>query len=750
MNVSASRVDNSDVSVHSPFRAYPVELAREIGSRVHELERGPDDPIVTVQRALAAWNQYVRTPKSQCLEAFLVEARWLLRHERDIGNGASGWPIRLRNRDARASSSALSAVAQGGGISVLVRAYYVDGDNEVLDVLARVIKTFSQDILDGGITAPIGDAGIFFEEVAVYPAAHTLRGFAFALLGLYDYLALTGDPQIDQLISRSLATMHRVADEFDAGYWTYLDLLDKRLASPRDLPLQCALVEALGTYSGCAHCLALARRWKTFRHSVRSRWRYLRGLAWQAGTTSLVGKIRKVFHATGAATGPMPVCIALPSFPSLGGVQTVVEGIAEVMRDVWRIEYLTQYAKPGPVPFIMHRFGTARMSPWNFPQVWSYVMAGLVKVLSLMRQGAGYRVILPQDGIYTAAFAALAAKLTGARTVCIDHGDISLLSGRNKAVYRSERIRLYTEKPWPWLVRCLYGVCLVFYFPSRSLLARVSARLIDYFLIPGVEGDGIEHALKDLGVGASRIRRYASMIDVDRHVVVSAATRNARRLELGIPADAMVVASICRLSPEKGLDVALESISTALRFLASDVRARVRWMIVGDGPIRDQLGADVRARQLDQTCLLWGEASTTEVLSILSVSDIFLYTSTRGACFAMAILEAMASGCAVIASTEPISNAQLLADGRGVAVPASDVEGMSKALVRLLGDGALCTRMGQRARGYVAANHSPDSFRRALLQATYWCDLDDLLKSEAGEESQRRPRQSGDMTCIAG
>jgi glycosyltransferase involved in cell wall biosynthesis len=122
-----------------------------------------------------------------------------------------------------------------------------------------------------------------------------------------------------------------------------------------------------------------------------------------------------------------------------------------------------------------------------------------------------------------------------------------------------------------------------------------------------------------------------------------------------------------------------------------------------------------------------------EVPSLLAISDIFLYTSVRGAYFPMAILEAMASACAVIASTQPASNATLLAQGRGIAVPPGDSVQTSKALVQLISDLETCKRMGMLAREYVMTYHSPDAFRRTLLRATPWAALPELL--ERGTET---------------
>ena len=96
----------------------------------------------------------------------------------------------------------------------------------------------------------------------------------------------------------------------------------------------------------------------------------------------------------------------------------------------------------------------------------------------------------------------------------------------------------------------------------------------------------------------------------------------------------------------------------------------------------------------------------------------------------MAVLEAMASACAVIATTQPVSNAHLLSAGRGIALPANDAKQIGIALVRLVSDPPLCYQMGDLARDYIAMYHSPAVFRRTLLRTTYWSGLNELLDAK--------------------
>ncbi len=415
---------------------------------------------------------------------------------------------------------------------------------------------------------------------------------------------------------------------------------------------------------------------------------------------------------------PTRVCVVVPAFLVMGGVQTVLDGIAQVMRDTWHIEYLTQYMPSQHPSYVVHRFGTRLMTPLYFPFAWLYVITGVIKLLVLAKRGKRYHVLLSQDGVFSSLLAGISGKLTGARVVCIDHAEISLFTPRNSRIYREERIAAVSTKSWPWPVRIAARSLLALYWPSRLLAAHMAARLVDHYLIPGIPGDSIEEGCKIIGVSPGRVTRFGSMIDIARHTLPDATTRIALRQARGLPSDAVIVTIAARLSPEKSLDIALECISRALAALTPNRRTRVRVVIAGDGPLRKQLEQEVQQRDLENICLFLGELPPDEVLTLFGISDIFLYTSMRGACMAMAVLEAMASGCAVIASTEPLSNAMLLAGERGIAVPAGDSGRTSNALLALLNDVERCHRMGLRAREYISSYHNPASFRRVLLQVT--------------------------------
>src|SRR5579885_1093364 len=172
------------------------------------------------QYALANWNAYLSTNDEQYKRAFLIQADWLATNWHQLANDAVGWPFLVPWPDYHAEPPWLSALTQGNCISVLARASKHTGNALFLEVSQRAVRTFEHDIRDGGVSVCVGEDGLLFEEIAVYPAAHILNGYIYGLFGLYDYVDLTGDATIAALLQRSLDTMHRLIARFDMRFWS--------------------------------------------------------------------------------------------------------------------------------------------------------------------------------------------------------------------------------------------------------------------------------------------------------------------------------------------------------------------------------------------------------------------------------------------------------------------------------------------------------------------------------------------------
>jgi glycosyltransferase involved in cell wall biosynthesis len=590
----------------------------------------------------------------------------------------------------------------------------------------RAVRPFELDILDGGVSAPVSVDGLFFEEVAVYPASRILNGYIFAVIGLLDYVALTNDSGIAALIQRSHDTLHELMSEFDAGYWSRYDQLHQELATPFYHAVHVTLLEVLSRSSGCERCAAVASRWAAHDRRRSSRLRYLIA---SRGSRYLRGAWRRLRHAllrvreVDGQTAPDLVCVPIAAFPVAGGTRSVLAGVAQAMAGEWEMEYLTNQVGPHTEGMAIRPFGHAGAVPWRFPNVWLYVFSGWSKLLSLIRQGERYRLILPQDGAFTGAFAGVVGKMLGVRVVCMDHGNVTL---PYSPAFRAEREQASTLRRRPQ--RLLWRLRDACYVPSLRLFAYIAARCADHYLPAG--DDVAEAHVRQYGVHPSRITRFPFLVDVARFTPSDDAIRIQRRAQYGLAADAIVVTMVNRLAPEKNVDLALRGLSQALQMLPRAARIRVRMMIAGEGPLRAQIEAAIRRHGLDATCTLLGEATPDDVSQLLGVSDIFLYTGTRGI-NPVAVLEAMAAGCGVIATTAPRMVATYLAENRGIAIPPGDAPAVAMALSQAITDLPRCRQMGRRAREYVTARHTAQALRRALRRGTFWAPNIEEMASTA-------------------
>jgi len=176
-----------------------------------------------------------------------------------------------------------------------------------------------------------------------------------------------------------------------------------------------------------------------------------------------------------------------------------------------------------------------------------------------------------------------------------------------------------------------------------------------------------------------------------------------------------------RLVEKKGVSVLLE----ALRLLdGSDYDLRV----VGDGPLRSELTSQSAGLSVSFAGLLGREALAAE----FGAASIAVFPSVPAASgdqdgLPVALLEAMSTGCAVVASDLP-GLRDAVEDGQsGVLTTPGSAEELAIALSRLLGDPALCDRLG-RAAATRAENFSVDA-----IGGRYVALLDEVRARRKGE-----------------
>ncbi|HKS08480.1 MAG TPA: glycosyltransferase family 4 protein [Pyrinomonadaceae bacterium] len=175
--------------------------------------------------------------------------------------------------------------------------------------------------------------------------------------------------------------------------------------------------------------------------------------------------------------------------------------------------------------------------------------------------------------------------------------------------------------------------------------------------------------------------------------------RIASRRELGLPQGARVVVWHGRVDfRRKGLDVLLD----AWQSICSERPDKdLRLVLVGTGNDAAELRASIEGK-----CgVVWVDEYVRDrgrLQTYLHAADLYAFPS-RHEGFAVAPLEAMASGLPVVAADAP-GVSDLLEGGEtsgGIVVPRADATAFANALGRLIDDEDLCRALGHRARARV-------------------------------------------------
>jgi glycosyltransferase involved in cell wall biosynthesis len=180
-------------------------------------------------------------------------------------------------------------------------------------------------------------------------------------------------------------------------------------------------------------------------------------------------------------------------------------------------------------------------------------------------------------------------------------------------------------------------------------------------------------AAENYGADPARIRTIPNGCDAS---LFHPADRAASRAQLGIAADAEVVTYVGRLVAEKGLRELLD----ACRTLAA-TRPRLRLVLVGEGPMREEIAARLAADPSLQVTLA-GAQPPAEVARWMAASDLVTLPSYSEG-HPNVLVEALACGRPVVAT--PVGGIPEVVDAEsGILVPARDAAALAAGLAQAL------------------------------------------------------------------
>ena len=220
---------------------------------------------------LASWNRGRQGGGARYRDGFLTCANWFMRFE----DGRFNYDIDFLDMKA----PWISGLGQGEGMSVLVRAYVLTGEERFLRQAQEAFLPMTRPVDEGGVRTTLHDGSFFIEEYPQRDPVHVLNGFLSAVFGVADLHRVRPTDQTGAVLEACWDTLARNIGCWDLDGWSAYDLHNLGGPGPRNY--------CTATYQS-AHVALL-------RHAHRrSRRQVLGDVAerWQAGLDSLPTRLR--------------------------------------------------------------------------------------------------------------------------------------------------------------------------------------------------------------------------------------------------------------------------------------------------------------------------------------------------------------------------------------------------------------------------------------------------------------------------
>jgi heparosan-N-sulfate-glucuronate 5-epimerase len=226
------------------------------------------NPIAIAQYGLGNYNLFLRTGNPERREKCLAVADWLVTNLQQNSAGLWVWNHYF-DWEYRTTLKApwYSALAQGQGISILLRAHLETGRTAYLDAAQRAFASFLNTVDQGGVVYVDDNNHTWFEEYIVSPPTHILNGFIWASWGVYDYFLATGDSRAQHLFDQAVRTLTANLSRFDVGFWSLYEQSGtwlRMLASPFYHQLHIVQLEILSRLTGEKIFYEYAARWEGY------------------------------------------------------------------------------------------------------------------------------------------------------------------------------------------------------------------------------------------------------------------------------------------------------------------------------------------------------------------------------------------------------------------------------------------------------------------------------------------------------
>lgn len=200
-------------------------------------------------------------------------------------------------------------------------------------------------------------------------------------------------------------------------------------------------------------------------------------------------------------------------------------------------------------------------------------------------------------------------------------------------------------------------------------------------------------SLLQAGISAEKISLIYNAVDIEPEKISS--DPRDLRTEFNLPRESIVCTAVGRLVAIKGFDVLIQAVQIARKQIPT-----LSCLIIGNGPLRQELARQIRREGLEDHLRLAGHQPRQAVLQMLKSSNIYVMPS-RYEGTPIALLEAAALGLPILASKSG-GIPELVRDGEhALLCPPEDPVALASGLVQLCQQESYARQLGRNAQQWV-------------------------------------------------
>jgi glycosyltransferase involved in cell wall biosynthesis len=255
---------------------------------------------------------------------------------------------------------------------------------------------------------------------------------------------------------------------------------------------------------------------------------------------------------------------------------------------------------------------------------------------------------------------------------------------------------------------CLRGLALNFLV---FLLSRIEAFLYRVAYMVVALSEGVRNYIASCGINTEKISVLPNGVYLEEFQVTEGRTHVRERLGL---ADEFVVMYTGAHGPANALETILDAASLMLHHPISSIQhpasRKITFVLVGDGPCRDELQHIAQAKGLDNVKML-PAVPKKSIPSLLNAADALVITLRSVELFSYGVspnkmFEYMASGKAILCAVNGEMANLVTSANAGIAIQPENPEALVQGILSLIEDRRKCSIYGVSGRKFVEENFS--------------------------------------------